>query len=223
MKKRIIDLREEAPSLDMPHAAYPKACRTRYYPGVVRCVVSLRNPFLEKSRDLLNRGVCFIRHSFASLQRIEELQQPIGGSIPSRFNLGWSGFCQRGFLQGEVHMKVSLCGIHRLVPEPQRNNRGVDVGREQFHRNAVAQHMRRDALGFERRALNCGGVRVRLDKVLHAVRAQAFAVAVWKQDLRALRGRLLEPCRRSSRLVRNALINAASRSTRSSSDGGLWR
>ena len=155
---------------------------------------SRRTPFVLKCKRVV-RIVAYrvIRHSFAPLQCGEELQQSICGTIASWFDLEWSGLCQRGFLQGEVRMKVDLRGVDGLVSEPQRNNRRVDIRREQFHRRAMAKDMWRDALGFERWAVSRGGAHVLLDKVLHAVGTQACAVSVRKQDLSARRGGLLEP------------------------------
>lgn len=59
---------------------------------------------------------------------------------------------QGSFLEGEVGVQVRLRRLDRFMTEPQRDHRTVDAGLQQFHRSAVPQHVRRHALGLQRRA-----------------------------------------------------------------------
>lgn len=57
------------------------------------------------------------------------------------------------FLEFEIGMKIDLCGVHRLVSQPQRDYRAVHTAVQQAHRSAVAQHVWRNTFGFQGRTL----------------------------------------------------------------------
>ena len=85
-----------------------------------------------------DRRACVVRHSFAFSQRAKELQQSIVWAEASSFGPVRSRACHRCFLQCEMCMKVDLGCIDRFMSEPQRDDRGIDIGAEQFHCGAVA-------------------------------------------------------------------------------------
>ena len=59
MGKPVIDLRSEKPLWDMPHAAYPAACRAHYY-AEVGSDVSWACPF-SKHLPICAFGIVFVR------------------------------------------------------------------------------------------------------------------------------------------------------------------
>ena len=70
----------------------------------------------------------------------------------------WLGAEGRGsrqclLFQAHVGMEVHLGGLHGLVTEPKGNHGAVDAFLEQFHGSGVTEHMRRDLLSFQRRAV----------------------------------------------------------------------
>jgi hypothetical protein len=111
MTKRVIDLRSQVPLLDMPHAAYPTACRRLHYAEVGSCV-SWRTPLSAVGKRFAKGCAFVVRHIFASSQRAEELQQAVVGTEATRLDPVRSGSCQRGFLQRKVRVKIGLSRVN---------------------------------------------------------------------------------------------------------------
>src|SRR5947207_2000666 len=88
---------------------------------------------------------------------------------------------QGSFLEGEVGMQVRLRRLDRFMTEPQRDHGAVDAGLQQFHRSAVAQHVRRHALGLQRRATLVSDTNMLSQQRLDAVGTEPGPVHVGEQ------------------------------------------
>src|SRR6516165_1670203 len=222
MTRHLIRAGESRPALDMPHAAYQAACRVRNYAEWF----SWPSLFSVISRVSRIRWVSATRHIPQLLQCAQEGQELVIGAEAARSDGRGCGPSECRFLQGQVSVKVDLSRVHRLVPEPERDDGGIHAGSEQLHGGAVPQDMWRDALAPESRTAHGSELRILAHQVLHAVGAQASAASVRKEHL-GRRFRLFEPGpedRRGPRgercrAVLAALPAAANVCTRAEGDG----
>ena len=90
-------------------------------------------------------------------QSIQESEERVWRAVAAGFAVQWLGAGERAFFECEVGVEVHLRGFDLFMSEPQRDHGGVDAGVKQPHRGGVAQDVRRDRLGGQRRAA-LGGV-----------------------------------------------------------------
>ena len=79
----------------------------------------------------------------------KEGQECFGRMIPPVWSRERLGFGECGFLKFQVGVKIHLCRLHGFVSQPQRDDRPVHSVLQQVHRRGMAEHVRRDPLGFE--------------------------------------------------------------------------
>src|SRR6516162_2630416 len=188
MPRQLIEAGAARPLLDMPHAAYRAACRVRNYAEWF----SWSSLLSLISRVPRIRWVSATRHIPQLLQCAQERQELVIGTEAAGSDVWGCGQSECRFLQGQVSVKVDLCRVHRLVPEPERDDGGVHAGGEQLHSGAVPQDVWRDTLAPESRTAHGSELRILAHQVLHAVGAQASAASVRKEHL-GRRFRLFEP------------------------------
>jgi len=66
-------------------------------------------------------------------------------------------------------MQIDLSSFHRLMPEPERDHRGIDTCLQQFHGRTVPQTVWRDVLLPQRRAALLGDDDVFGEQVLYGI------------------------------------------------------
>ena len=90
-------------------------------------------------------------------------------------------------------MQVDLSGFHRLVAEPQGDDRPVDSVLKQVHRKAVPEHMGRHSFLNQGWAFApCGGDVPGKD-VSQPVMAEALALSVGKEGIRGTGVKFVHP------------------------------
>ena len=134
MPRQLIEAGAARPLLDMPHAAYRAACRVRNYAEWF----SWSSLLSLISRVYLIRWVSTTRHIPQLLQCAQEGQELVIGTEAARSDVRRCGPGECRFLQGQMSVKVDLSRVHRLVPEPERDDGGVHAGGEQLHGGAVS-------------------------------------------------------------------------------------
>ena len=92
------------------------------------------------------------------------------------------------FFQPEVRVQIHLCGLHGLVPKPERDHRSIDAMPQELHGRTVSQHMRRDPFTFQRGTMSGRGGRVPRDQALDGIAAERMTSDTGKERVRRRAG-----------------------------------
>ena len=103
--------------------------------------------------------------------------------VSARLGSEWGGSCDCSFLEGGVGVLVDVRCLGRLVAEPQRDRRDVDVVGAQEHGVGMAQGVRCDAFRWQRRAGDGSGGDVSGDDRADGVAAERPALPGGEQRL----------------------------------------
>lgn len=89
--------------------------------------------------DFCSEWHLFIRHNPAvtGLEFPEEAEKAVARAIAAGLALVGACLRQDFFFQGEIRVQIDLGGLHGFVAQPDRNERAVDTGLEQFHCRGV--------------------------------------------------------------------------------------
>jgi hypothetical protein len=71
------------------------------------------------------------------LQGSQEAHELIVGALAGEFGVCWRCLCQSFLLESQIGIEIDLSGLDRLVTQPQRDDRTVDAGLQQFHGRRV--------------------------------------------------------------------------------------
>ncbi len=136
--------------------------------------------------DFCSDWYLFIRHNPAviGLEFPEEAEQAVARAISAGLALVGACLRQDFFFQGEIRVQIDLGGLHGFVAQPDRNERAVDTGLEQFHCRGVAEHMRCDPLLDERGAGCACRFDMPCDQVLSGIGAEPIPTSIWEEELR---------------------------------------
>ena len=110
------------------------------------------------------------------LERLEEAEEGVWRAIPARRAVWRCRSSERSLLESEVGVQIHLCGLDALMPEPERDDCGVDAGVQESHRGGVAQPVHGDAFVAERWAGVGGDGDVSGQPALEPVAGQRTAV-----------------------------------------------
>jgi len=177
---RLHDLRQNAESRKMPSDA----------PSVCGSALEYRRFGMPTVRAT--------RHYFPCLQGVEELQKLVARSESSGFDVQRCRFGERRFLQSQMGVQIDLSSFHGFMTKPERNDRSIDTGLQQFHGGTVSQYMRRYAFMLQRRTTLLGNADIFGQQVLYSISAEAVSVNIREQDVVGSSSRLLQPSLQNS-------------------------
>ena len=89
--------------------------------------------------------------TFHIITALRGRQEFVGCVVSPRLGSEWGGSCDCSFLEGGVGVLVEVRCLGRLVAEPQRDRRDVDIVGAQEHGVGMAQGVRCDAFRWQRR------------------------------------------------------------------------
>ena len=74
-------------------------------------------------------------------QAFEEGEELVVGSIATGLSIERSNRVEKPLLQLKVSIQIDLCGLDRLMTEPERNHGLLDTLLQQIHCCRVSEHM----------------------------------------------------------------------------------